>query len=200
MDANPRDNDGDGALSGLGDRIRMLRMQRQMTLQELSHISQVSVAMLSHIERARSTPSIKVLDRIRLALRVPFSVFFGEALARSPEDERQVISRKDQRPLLPFQATGLTKELLSPVRGTRMEMMLLHLNEGGYSGEEPWRRVGEKCGLVLEGRFELTIGDARYILEPGDAFQFDSSIPHGFRNIADGDTRIMWIIFSNQLG
>lgn len=186
-------------LDSLGERIRQLRNRREMTLQELSSISQVSVAMLSHIERGRSTPSIKVLDRVRLALGVPFSVFFGETDAATPEDEKNIILRSVDRPLLNFAATGLTKELLSPVRGTQMEMMLLRLEPNGHSGEEPWRRVGEKCGIVLEGQFEITIGTKRYSLGSGDAFQFDSSIPHSFRNTHDGETRIMWIIFSKEL-
>lgn len=194
------DETADASLSGLGERIRALRAQRQMTLQELSNMSQVSVAMLSHIERGRSTPSIKVLDRIRLALKVPFSVFFGEASAPSPDQDRQVVAREGERPLLSFASTGLVKELLSPRRGTRMEMMLLHLDANGHSGDEPWRRVGEKCGMVLEGSLEITIGTTRYIARQGDAFQFDSSIPHSFRNLHDGKTRVMWIIYSTEMG
>ena len=194
------DENSGSSLSGLGERIRTLRAQRQMTLQDLSNISQVSVAMLSHIERGRSTPSIKVLDRIRLALKVPFSVFFGEATAPTPEEDRHVVARQGERPVLTFETTGLAKELLSPRRGTRMEMMLLHLDANGHSGDEPWRRVGEKCGMVLEGSLEITIGTTRYVARQGDAFQFDSSIPHSFRNLHDGKTRVMWIIYSTEMG
>ena len=184
---------------GLGERIRKLRSERKMTLQELSSISQVSVAMLSHIERGRSTPSIKVLDRIRLAFDVPFSVFFDGNSAAPLEIEANVVSRSGERPVLNFSATGFMKELLSPVRGTQMEMMLLHVDPDGNSGEEPLSRVGEKCGMVLEGQFELTVGTNCYELKKGDAFQFDSSAPHSFRNSHKGDTKIMWIILSRDL-
>lgn len=187
-------------LDGLGDRIRLLRSQRNMTLQELSKRSLVSVAMLSHIERGRSAPSIKVLDRIRLALDVPFSIFFEDSAAPASEDERNVISRKADRPFLTFAATGLRKELASPVRGTQLEMMILHLDQDGHSGDEPWRRDGEKCGMVMSGRFELTIGAQRFTVEEGDAFQFDSSMPHSFRNLAPEPTKVLWIVFSRALG
>ncbi len=187
-------------LDGLGERIRTLRSERGLTLQELSTISQVSVAMLSHIERGRSAPSIKVLDRVRLALGVPFSAFFEETAETTPGDERQVISRKSERPFLAFTATGLKKELASPIRGTRLEMMILHIDRDGHSGDEPWRRDGEKCGMVMEGRFELTIGSSKYTVEQGDAFQFDSSAPHSFRNLHDGPTKVMWIVYSKDLG
>lgn len=200
MDDEQLDPPSDSVLHGLGERIRALRTQRNMTLQELSAQCQVSVAMLSHIERNRSTPSIRVLDRIRLGLGVPFGAFFEEKQNVNIETEAHIVMRHDQRPLLRFDATGLVKELLSPRRGTQLEMMLLCLQPRGHSGDEPWRRVGEKCGLVLTGSFELTIGASVYNLAEGDAFQFDSSAPHSFRNTYDGESRIMWIIFSREFG
>ncbi|MGR3701337.1 MAG: cupin domain-containing protein [Paracoccaceae bacterium] len=200
MNIENLDSEPDSVLVGLGDRIRALRAQRNMTLQDLSSASQVSVAMLSHVERSRSTPSIKVLDRIRLALDVPFGAFFDDLSESKAEPDVSVVSRRGERPLLRFDATGLVKELLSPVRGTQLEMMLLRLEPGGHSGEEPWRRIGEKCGMVLKGSFELTIGAANYHVNEGDAFQFDSSVPHSFRNTHGGESEILWIIFSKELG
>jgi quercetin dioxygenase-like cupin family protein len=43
---------------------------------------------------------------------------------------------------------------------------------------------GEECGIVLEGEIELTVGDQRRVLGPGDAYYFESSIPHRFRNVS----------------
>tara|TARA_R110000737_G_scaffold258861_1_gene267467 strand:- start:267 stop:869 length:603 start_codon:yes stop_codon:yes gene_type:complete len=200
MDTDNLDNPASSVLDGLGDRIRAMRSERSMTLQDLSQASQVSVAMLSHIERSRSTPSIKVLDRIRSALNVSFSSFFEENSDLPPASNTAVVTRSTERPLMRFDATGLIKELLSPARGTHMEMMKLILQPGGYSGEEPWRRVGEKCGIVLQGSFELTVGSQTYNLSEDDAFQFDSAIPHSFRNIFDGTSKIMWIILSEEFG
>ncbi|KKN32430.1 hypothetical protein LCGC14_0813880 [marine sediment metagenome] len=188
------------ALDELGDRIRALRTERGMTLQELSQASQVSVAMLSHIELSRSAPSIKVLDRIRSALNVSFSSFFDDVEDSPKSASTPVVTRSDQRPILRFDATGLVKELLSPSRGARMEMMMLILEPGGYSGVEPWRRIGEKCGIVLEGSFELQLGSQIYSMSENDAFQFDGAIPHSFRNTRDGQSKIMWIILSEEHG
>lgn len=187
-------------LHGLGERIRAIRLQQDMTLQDLSTRCQVSVAMLSHIERGRSTPSIKVLDRIRLGLGVPFGAFFEEKEHSKPESDAHIIMRREQRPVLRFDATGLKKELLSPVRGTQLEMMELRLQPNGHSGEEPWRRVGEKCGVVLAGSLSLTIGSTSYELREGDAFHFDSSTPHSFQNTFHSESRIMWIILSREFG
>lgn len=185
-------------LRGIGDRIRALRTGKGLTLSALSKQSQVSVAMLSHIERGRTSPSIKVLDRLRIALGVPLADFFSDVEPRT--GEQNVVTRRHKRPVLDFDAVGLTKELLSPERNSELEFFLLKLGPGGNSGPEPFHRIGEKCGMVLAGRFELMIGEHYHDLETGDAFQFDSSQPHSFRNLADTETQIIWVIRSREFG
>ncbi len=41
---------------------------------------------------------------------------------------------------------------------------------------------GEEGGVVVRGRLELTVDGQRHVLGPGDAYYFDSSRPHHFRN------------------
>jgi transcriptional regulator with XRE-family HTH domain len=185
-------------LQGLGERLRKLRAERHLTLAALSARSQISIGMLSHIERGKSSPSLKTLDRLRIALGVPLASFFDTET--TPSQERLVVTRADQRSTLLFSESGLTKELLSPAGHRELEMLILSIEPGGSSGSDPWRRVGEKCGMVLQGRFELHIGEQRYVLNEGDSFQFDSAQPHRFTNVAQGVTRVMWIIKSEEAG
>jgi transcriptional regulator with XRE-family HTH domain len=185
-------------LTGLGDRIRDLRVERGLTLAALSIRSQISVGMLSHIERGKTSPSLKLLERLRVALGVPLASFFEVSEDRSAEEG--TVTRAGQRSTLNFNRTGLTKELLSPPGHAEMELLMLTIEVGGGSGPDPWRRNGEKAGYVLQGRFELQIGEQVHLLEKGDAFQFDSRQPHWFRNRADEETRVVWIIRSNEAG
>ena len=193
------DNDLDtNTLLGLGERIRNLRVERDLTLAALSARSQISVGMLSHIERGKTSPSLKLLDRLRVALGVPLASFFEAHGDRSAEEG--TITRMGHRSTLAFSKTGLTKELLSPPGHSEMEMLMLSIEVGGGSGSDPWRRNGEKAGYVMQGRFELQIGEQIHVLEQGDAFQFDSRQPHWFRNLADSETRVIWIIRSSEAG
>lgn len=184
-------------LRGLGGRIRTLRGDRNLTLAALSAESQVSVGMLSQIERGKTSPSLKTLDRLRVALGVPLASFFDIGTDRGAEES--VVTRARKRSMLSF-SHGLTKELLSPPGHSDLELLMLSIAVGGGSGPDPWRRVGEKGGIVLEGRFELNVGEQRYVLEKGDAFQFDSAQPHTFRNIANTETKVVWVIRSNEAG
>ena len=86
------------SLSTLGARIREIRGEQGITLAELSARAQVSVAMLSHLERGQAAPSLKTLDRLRLALDVPLTAFFQPD---ESEGSRTVVVRKDRRARLP---------------------------------------------------------------------------------------------------
>lgn len=183
------------ALDDLGSRLRELRSEKAMTLAELSLLSQVSVAMLSHIERGQTSPSLKTLERLRIALGVPLASFFVRGETRSVRDD--LVVRGDQRSRLQFEKLGLVKELLSPPGHSSLEVIMLVIEPGGGSGPEPWTRNGEKAGMVLAGRFELTVGERTCTLEEGDSFQFDSSQPHWFRNLAVGHSKVIWIISSD---
>jgi mannose-6-phosphate isomerase-like protein (cupin superfamily) len=40
----------------------------------------------------------------------------------------------------------------------------------------------EEGGIVLRGRLEVTVGDQVQVLVAGDAYRFNSRLPHRFRN------------------
>jgi mannose-6-phosphate isomerase-like protein (cupin superfamily) len=44
---------------------------------------------------------------------------------------------------------------------------------------------------VVRGSIELTVGGETQVLGPGDAYYFDSRIPHRFRNIGEQDAEIV---------
>jgi len=59
--------------------------------------------------------------------------------------------------------------------------LALQPSEG--SGMDDPAHQGEEGGIVLIGRLEVTVGEERRILGPGDAYYFKSHRPHRFRCI-----------------
>ena len=45
--------------------------------------------------------------------------------------------------------------------------------------------------MVLTGAIEVTVGQERRVLTPGEGYYFDSRLPHRFRNVADGESTIL---------
>lgn len=52
--------------------------------------------------------------------------------------------------------------------------------------------VGEEAGVVISGVIEITVGDLVETLGPGDAYYFDTSVPHRMRNV--GACRVLWSV------
>ena len=62
---------------------------------------------------------------------------------------------------------------------------------GADTGKSMYRHEAEEGGVVIAGRVEITVGSERRILGPGDAYYFESTEPHRFRNVGDEDCVII---------
>ena len=62
---------------------------------------------------------------------------------------------------------------------------------GADTGENLLRHEGEEGGIVLRGRLEVTVGNERRVLGPGDAYYFNSRQPHRFHNIGKEETEVV---------
>lgn len=177
----------------LGVRLKALRRERKLSLHSLAELSGLSTGMLSQIERGLSSPSIRSLRLLGVALRVPISWFF--ALPEHGETpESRYITRRGHRRLLKLSPTGVMKELLSPGPSDFMEMYELLLQPGGSSGTDFYSHQGEKAGVVVTGKMQLWLDDQAYVLQEGDSFQFPSMLPHRFDNPGREPARVIWMV------
>ena len=62
----------------IGQNIRRIRKDRELTLKQLSRRTGLSVSLLSQIERAESSASVSSLYKIAVALGVKLTVLFGD--------------------------------------------------------------------------------------------------------------------------
>ena len=61
----------------IGDTIRTLRKEKELTLKQMSRRTNLSVSLLSQIERAESSASISSLYKVAVALETRISQLFG---------------------------------------------------------------------------------------------------------------------------
>ncbi|MBN2143771.1 MAG: ImmA/IrrE family metallo-endopeptidase [Candidatus Aureabacteria bacterium] len=65
-------------LKKLGENLRQIRKQRQLTLQELSEQSGIPLNTLGRIERGQNWPSVQWISKLSDALEVPVNALFQE--------------------------------------------------------------------------------------------------------------------------
>lgn len=177
----------------LGYRLASLRNDHGYSMRELGRLANVSPSLISEVERCRSEPSIAVLKRLAEALGTTLTHFFSEGSNASG----RVIRNADRRALgndevvdSPF---GVRFELASPDEAESLEAIIGIYSEDASMGDEPVTHQGEEWGMVLEGRFKVTLGDEIYFLEAGDSIWFRSSTPHRIENVYAGTSRYVWV-------
>lgn len=178
----------------LGDRIRHRRHVQKMSLKQIAEASGISIGQLSQIERGMSSPSLRVLASIADALNVGLGNLFDETLTSAPHPADRIVVKADERKKLGFWRTGISKELLTPSRGSSgLEIFLIALEPGGTTGSQVYSHDGEEGGLVLEGQIVIEVEGVEHHLAEGDSFRFDSTRPHSFRNTGKGPARVVWV-------
>ena len=174
-------NSKDQAGAGIdGTRLREERVGAGLTLRDLAAKTELSVSLLSQLERGATSPSIHSLKRIAGALHVSiFQLLAGDGPA-------QVVVRADRRRKVILQEGDLDYELLSPDTKRKLEVWLGRLEPGASSGPEPATHESEEFIVVLQGQLRIEFGTIVHELGPGDAIQYDGNQPHLISNPGPG--------------
>src|SRR5262245_58868979 len=62
----------------IGEKLRAVRQQRQISLRDLAEKASISASMLSQIETGKAYPSVRSIYNIAAALSLPVDYFFPE--------------------------------------------------------------------------------------------------------------------------
>jgi mannose-6-phosphate isomerase-like protein (cupin superfamily) len=62
---------------------------------------------------------------------------------------------------------------------------------GADTGETLLEHPAHEGGFVVAGKVEITVGTQRRVLGPGEAYLFDSRLPHRFRNAGDEPAEVI---------
>lgn len=176
----------------LGRRIRKLRLERSMTLDEVAARSGCSLGSLSQIERGIGNPSFATLVKISHALDISVARLLEVATRHDP-----VVRREERRRLEGSQAVvenGTTYELLTPNLDGALEVLYLEIPPGASTESTPFSHQGEEVGYILEGIHEVHLDGVTHVLREGDTISYNSTLPHWYRNPGPGVARAIWII------
>nr|WP_299240043.1 cupin domain-containing protein [uncultured Halomonas sp.] len=170
----------------VGTRLKQLRQSRDLSQRELAKRAGVTNSTISLIEQNSVSPSVSSLKKILDALPVSISEFFaGEELANE-----QVFYRADE--LTEIGDGNLSWRLVGARRPNRsMSLLYEHYPPGADTGEDMLEHAGEEGGVVVAGSIEISVNGDTQVLHQGDAYYFDSRLPHRFRNVGDEECVIV---------
>jgi len=165
-------------IEDIGSRIKSLREEKRLSLDELSKMTGFDVELLSKIENNEVQPQLGTMMKLSKALDSAFSRLVsgvGEKLySITRKAEQKAVSRstsqKGQKKLYTY------KSLAPEVKGRHMETLIVKLEENPE--KEMSLHEGEEFIYVLEGNVILKIGEESFELEPGDSAYYLSTTPH----------------------
>jgi len=172
--------DSDTPSMEVSQRLRELREEHHLSLRELSRLSGISVNALSQMERGLTSPSVSTLFKLVEALGVPITTIFRS----EPIREEIVFRSAAQRTQVPF-PLGMWEGLGGEVFIGHVEPLMLNLEIGADSGNQPIVHTGHEFVLCLEGNLEYRVEGKQFTLSPGDSLLFAARLRHHWRNAGE---------------
>lgn len=180
------DDDLDTHLTAVGPRLRELRRQRESTLADLSADTGISVSTLSRLESGSRRPTLELL----LPLARAHGVTLDELVGAPPTGDPRIHLR-------PVTRNGMTMLPLSRRAGGIQAYKLILPAGTGRRVPEPRTHEGYEWMYVMSGRLRVVLGEHDLILEPGEAAEFDTRVPHWF-GAADDEAVEFLSLFGGQ--
>lgn len=164
-------------VEGIGKQLRLWRERAGVSQRSLAKRAGVPSSSVSLIENDRISPSVSSLKRLLDAMGISLSEFFSDEVPT----ESKTVFRSAELPQLGRGGVSY-RQVGRNLHHRKIQMLYEEYQPGSSSGKAPLVHEGEEVGIVIDGTLELTVDGEMSTLGPGDAYLFESSRPHSFRN------------------
>lgn len=175
-------------LAAIGERIREVRQQRNMTLQVLADSTKLSVSMLSLVERGRASPSIGSLIVIASALGTTMS----DLIASEPNSDDDLVVRANQHHVVET-AKHVIRRLIREDRSRGLSIAINEYEPNTGNSDAALSHAGYEYGFVLEGTLTVEVDNTPHILKSGDLISYSSRRAHKIWNFGRRKVRALWL-------
>ena len=166
-------------LSAIGPRLRALRRDRGMTLEDLSAETGISVSGLSRLESGKRRPTLELLIPLARAHRIALDQLIGAPATGDPRVHLKPLRHRRGSVVVPLTHYPGRLQVFKQVIAPRPRKLLTH---AGYE----WL-------FVLAGELSLVISEREVTLRPGEVAEFDTTEPHWFGPSGDQSVEILHI-------
>ena len=176
----------------LSEKLKALRQQNKLTLQELAKKSGLGIATLSRLENGSRKGTLRTHQKICDALDIKLMDLFKET--ESHEEDIETTTTESEE-IEAFVYDDKASSIILTQNALRKKMLpaLLTLEPGGKTHQEQNPKGTEKFLFCLEGELEAVISDKILHLKQNGVLYFKSSNLHQFKNSGTGNVRCLCI-------
>lgn len=179
-------------VSQLGGRVRQLRKERNLTLEEAGRLTGLAASTLSKIENDQMSPTFDVVQKLAQGFAIDITQLFSRKSGQAAAGRRSITLAGAGR-LMPAEgyahrllAAELTNKRILPFETTVTARSVSDIEWSNHDGEE--------FAYVLRG--EICFMTEHYepaILGVGDSVYIDSGMRHGCYTTSKEDAILLWI-------
>lgn len=176
----------------VGATLQKLRLQRGLTLEDLSRTAGVSKSMLSQIEREKANPTIAVTWRLANALGIGIE----ELLASEPREVEAIhILEPHETPTLPGNHAGYVLRILGPMElAGKYEWYELTLAVGGALISNPHDPGTTEYLTLVHGTVEVEVDVTKKKLKSGGTARYQADKKHAIRNLGKTEAKALLVV------
>ncbi len=172
------------------EKMKSIRKEQELTLEQASEITGISKAMLSQIERGQSMPTITTLWNIATGYKVPLTFLLQE--------EKNNYTLADPSNISPICEENNLMRIytLFPYNPAQcFEMLYIEFDKGCLHQSSKHINGVEEYIYVTAGSLELNLNQETITLSEKQCFRFKADIPHSYKNISGELCTILNIIY-----
>lgn len=178
--------------AGIGENLKRIRSQMDLSLADVSKLTGVSKTMLSQIERGESAPTIATMWKIANGLKVKFDTLLNDVDSHLFD----VRSIHNIRPV--YDAGGLAEVYclvqFSPMSGLGYEFFYCVFKPGCHYSSDSHKNSISELIFVFDGELDVTVGLNSYHLTPGSTIAIDAAQAHSYTNTGDSPAIITCLV------
>ncbi|WEG12003.1 XRE family transcriptional regulator [Pullulanibacillus sp. KACC 23026] len=174
----------------IGERLKTIRVNKGLSLDQVSELTGVSKPMLGQIERAQSNPTVSTLWKIAEGLKVPFSTFIEEK-----SESIKIVKEIDITPINEDDERFSVYPLFPTEDGKPFEIFNVKVMPGCSYSSNPHPNGVEEYLWVTEGTLALTCHHQTRILNQSEGIRFRADTRHRYENLTKHMTSLVMIIY-----
>ncbi len=173
----------------IGARLQLVRKSKELSQRELAKRVGVTNSTISLIEQNKVSPSVSSLKKVLDGIPISLADFFTLDLELGLPDHPFYSAQE-----LPDVGSNDIHYFLVGQHRPQRQMCILRevMPPGTDTGASMLRHEGEEGGVIVAGEVEVTVGEQVRVLRAGEAYYFESKVPHRFRNVGEVEA----VIFS----
>jgi len=181
----------------IGARLNAMRLAAGLSQRQLAERAGVPHAQISNVETNKVSPSVATLRKILSGLGVGMGDFFEPE--RSPPkgpffSAHELVDLTSKVAASPISGGGdgaLVFRQIGDARAHNLQILHEVYEPNADTGDTLLQHASSEGGYVVEGELEVTVGEEVRVLKAGEAYLFDSRVPHRFRNLSDRRTVVI---------